>query len=159
MSVRLMTRLTLALLLVTAMIGCSDSTSPDNSDHFTGQFDLTHAEALPLPATVFEGNITSVTPAFHLRIVATSGSIVISPNGHYEQHVQHDTFIDGAFNGHVTHADRGECSRTGGELQCISSYLENVAFTAPIAGRTLTISQDLSGEGRAASYRYTWSSL
>jgi hypothetical protein len=88
MSARLMTRLTLALLLVTALIGCTDSTSPDSSDHFTGQFDLTHAEALPLPATVFEGNITSVTPAFHLRIVATSGSIVISPNGHYEQRVQ-----------------------------------------------------------------------
>jgi hypothetical protein len=159
MSVRLMTRFTLAALLVTAMIGCSDTTSPpDNSDHFTGQFDLTHAESVALPATVFEGNITNVTPAFHLRIVATSGSIVISPNGHYEQHVQHDTFIDGAFNGHVTRADRGECTRTGSELQCSSSFLQSVEFTASIAGRILTISQDLSGEGRAASYRYSWSS-
>ena len=154
-----MTRFALALLLVTAMIGCSDSTSPvDNTDHFSGQFDLTHAEAVPLPATVFEGNINDVTPAFHLRIVATSGSIVISPNGHYEQHVQHDAFIDGAFNGHVTRADRGECSRTGSELHCSSSFLQNVEFIASISGRALTISQDLSGEGRAASYRYAWSS-
>ena len=121
-------------------------------DHFTGQFDLTHAESVALPATVFEGNITTVTPAFHLRIVATSGSIVISPNGHYEQRVQHDTFIDGAFNGHITREDRGECARTGSELQCSSSFLQNVEFTASITGRTLRCSQDLSGEGAPTSY-------
>ena len=159
MPVRTILRLTAALILTSALIGCSDSTSPtDTTDHFSGTFDLTHADAQPVPAAVFDGMISDVTPSFHLRVIATGGSISIDGNGHYEQRVNHDVFVDGALSGHFTRADRGECTRSGNDLHCDSSYLENVAFTASVARKTLTIAQDLSGEGRVSAYRYTWSS-
>ena len=159
MSSRTILRFAAALILTSALIGCSDSTAPaDNSPHFFGRFDLTQAEAQALPAAVFDGMITDVTPAFHLRVLATGGSISIDTNGHYEQRVNHDVMINGAFNGPLTRVDHGECTRSGNEFRCESSYLENVAFTATVDGVRLVIAQDLSGEGRVASYRYTWAS-
>ena len=158
MSARILFRFAAALILTSALIGCSDSTAPsDKGPHFSGRFDLTQADAQPLPAAVFDGIISDVTPAFHLRVLATGGSISIDTNGHYEQHVDHDVMINGAFNGPLTRADRGECTRSGNELHCESNYLENVTFTATVNGQTLDIAQDLSGEGRVAAYRYTWS--
>lgn len=159
MFARTILRFAAALVLTSALIGCSESTAPaDTGPHFSGRFDLTQAEAQPLPAAVFDGIINQVTPAFHLRVLATGGSISIDANGHYEQHVNHDVMINGAFNGPLTRADRGECTRSGNQFHCESNYLENVVFTATVDGQKLDIAQDLSGEGRVATYRYTWAS-
>jgi hypothetical protein len=151
-----------SLLLLGAVLSafaCSDSTSPSaNEDRFTGQFHLAAAGEVALPANVFEGTIElpAPQPSFHLRIVATGGTISIAPSGHYEQHVDHDVYIDGVKNGILVHADRGECTRNGVQLQCESSYLEGVSFTATVSGGALTITQDLTGEGQVATYRYSW---
>ena len=153
LSVRSMIRL--AVITAAAVLsGCSDSTSPNGNDPFTGTFDLTTVEDRALPTTVFEGDIVA-EPSFHLRIVAKAGAITIDPSGHYEQHVEHDAFIDGVRAGGVDRTDRGECVRSGTQLSCESNYLEGIQFTGTFSGTTLTIAQDVAGEGAVVSYRYT----
>ena len=157
MSIRSILRTGAALTLIAVLVACSSTTSPDShQQHFTGQFTLTHAAEQAVPATVFDGMIADVATPFHLRIVAKTGSFALSPSGHYEQHVAHDAIIDGAFNGPLTRVDRGECTRSGMTWHCISNYIENVEFDAVVSGQSLTISQDLAGEGHVVSYRYLW---
>lgn len=151
------------ILLVAALVlsvqACSDSTAPsENQDVFTGQFNLDRADERSLPAIVFSGEIAvpPPDPTFELEIVATGGTISIAPNGHYEQRVDHDVYIDRVKNGGLAHADHGDCVRSGNQLQCESSYLEGVSFTALVSGKTLVIGQDLTGEGHVATYRYSW---
>ena len=126
-SLRSIASLAIIVALTATTFGCSgDSASPvSNQERFAGQFTLTSAEAQPLPATVFDGMIDDVTPPFHLRVVATSGSISIDANGH-------------------------------SLLQCFSNFLQAVVFNGTFEGPTLIIAQDMSGEGRVATYRYTW---
>ena len=155
-STRSVIRFACALAQVAVMVGCSDYTAPTQGDGpLTGQFNLVSADDQALPATVFDGTIVAdPEPPFHLRVVATSGSIVLDANGHYEQRVEHNTMIDGVFNGRVIRVDRGDCTRTVSQLTCVSNFLEGVEFTGTIAGQTITIAQDLTGEGRVAEYRY-----
>ena len=156
MFLRTIFRTATAVVLSAMLSGCSDNQAPVG-DHFTGQFTLTHADQQPLPAPVFDGIIDPApNPTFHLRIVAATGTISIDATGHYQQHLEHDTFIDGAWNGRVIYSDHGDCTRAGAQLLCESNYLESVTFTATISGTTLTIAQDIANEGRVASYRYSF---
>lgn len=159
MSNRTMLRLTALTALLMVLIACDKAASPVESPNLSiGEFALVAAEGVSLPAPVFDGIVVAdPDPSFHLKIVATSGSITIDATGHYEQRVSHDAFIDGALGGRATHVDRGECARSGAQLQCSSSYLQNVEFTAMLGNGILTIQQDLAGEGHAATYRYQWS--
>jgi hypothetical protein len=140
-------------------LGCSTSTSPvdDTTIHTSGTFNLYSANNSTLPAQVFAGLITGqgITP-FNLRVVATTGSFTIDANNHYEQRVDHDAFIDGVLGARNIHSDHGDCTRAGAELHCTSTYLEFVEFTAVFGRNTVTITQDLVGEGHAATYLYTW---
>jgi hypothetical protein len=150
-------RLATLVTLSAALIACEKTSPTETADKSIGQFALVAAENVALPATVFDGIVVAdPDPSFHLRIVATSGSITIDATGHYEQRVSHDAFIDGSLGGRATHVDRGECTRSGAQLQCSSSYLQNVEFTGTLADGILTIQQDLAGEGHAATYRYQW---
>jgi len=159
MTIRLLARLAALLMPIAFVLSCSSSTSADSDNRLTGKFSLVSADEQALPATVFDGIITAdPSPSFHLRIIATSGFFTLNASGHYEQRVEHDTVIDGAFNGRLTRADRGECSRAGTQLQCSSSFIQGVEFTATIAASKITIAQDLSGEGHVATYRYDWTS-
>lgn len=145
------------MLLSATLSACSNDQSPVG-DHFTGQFTLTHADQQPLPAPVFDGIIDPApSPPFHLRVVAATGTITIDANGRYQQHLEHDTFIDGVWNGRVVHSDHGQCTRAAAQLLCESNYLEFVTFTATISGTTLTIAQDIANEGHVAAYRYAFS--
>jgi hypothetical protein len=156
MSIRPTVRIAAALPLVVMLLACDNSTAPNTR---AGQFTLVSAEEAPLPAAVFEGTIDPTPdPSFHLQIIATSGSITIDANGHYEQHVEHNTIVDGTLAGRLIRADRGECTRVGDQLQCTSTYLEGVIFSGTFGDRTLVIPQDLAGEGHIAAYRYQWTS-
>src|SRR5947209_13546319 len=147
-------------LIAALALGCSSSSAPDKQvTHTIGTFTLVSADAQPLPAPVFEGTIvTNEIPPFHLRIVAKVGTFSIDANGHYEHRVQHDAFIDGVIGARPDHSDHGECTRSGAELHCVSTYLEFVEFTATQSDDAITIAQDLVGEGRVATYRYQWTS-
>ena len=49
-------------------------------------------------AVVFEGTILGGTgPDFHLRVVASSGSLVLTEYGRYDHEVDLSAFVDGAF--------------------------------------------------------------
>jgi hypothetical protein len=149
------------LALIAALaLGCSSSSAPNTqAPHTTGTFTLVSADAQPLPALVFDGTIvTSEIPPFHLRILAKAGTFTIDANGHYEHRVLHDAFIDGVIGARPDHSDHGECTRSGAELHCVSTYLEFVEFTATQSEDAITIAQDLIGEGRLATYRYQWTS-
>jgi hypothetical protein len=161
MSIKLISRVAVLLAQTAMLLACSDPSPTGSQDYSVGLFDLTSADAHPLPATVFDGTITAdPQPPFQLRVIATSGSISVDASGHYIQRVEHDALVNGVLSARVTRSDHGECTRSGTQLQCISSFLQGVEFTGTFLGQTLTISQDLSnaGEGRAAAYRYTWSS-
>jgi len=147
-----------ALIQLAMLFACADYTAPNKiEDHSIGQFSLVSADEQALPATVFDGIITAdPAPSFHLRVIATSGTFSIDASGHYTQHVEHDTVIDGVRNGRVIRGDHGDCTRTAAELRCVSSFLEGIEFTGVITGATIAIAQDLSGEGHLATYRYTW---
>jgi hypothetical protein len=151
----------LALSLVAGVsVACSSTSAPDKSaPHTTGVFTLVSANGEALPAAVFEGTIvTDEIPPYHLRVLATSGSITIDANGHYEHRVNHDAMIDGVLGGRPNHTDRGSCTRSGEELHCVSEYLQAVEFTASLSGDVITIAQDLVREGHVATYRYQWTS-
>jgi hypothetical protein len=149
-----------ATLLVAAAIGCSSTSAPaNNTPQTTGVFNLVLAESQSLPAAVFEGTIvTEDAPAFHLRVLATSGSFSIDGSGHYEHRVNQDVFIDGALSGRPRYSDHGECTRNGAQLQCTSTYLEGVELAATLGNNRVTIAQDLVGEGKTATYVYQWTS-
>jgi len=151
---------TIILLLAALLGGCSSTSAPDKAaPHTTGVFTLVSADGQPVPAPVFEGTIvTDQIPPFHLRVLAKAGSFSLDANGHYEHRVQHDAFIDGVIGARPDHSDRGECTRSGDQLHCVSTYLEFVEFTATLTDDTITIAQDLVGEGRVATYRYQWTS-
>ena len=159
MSNRTILRLTTLAALLTVLFGCDKASSPvESPDKSIGEFALVAAEGTSLPAAVFDGIVVAdPDPSFHLKVVATSGSITIDATGHYEQRVSHDAYIDGTLGSRATHVDRGECTRAGAQLQCSSSYLQNVAFIATLTDGVLIIQQDLAGEGHAATYRYQWS--
>ena len=154
---RTMLRVTTLAALLLVLIACDKASPVESPDKSIGEFALVAAEGASLPAPVFDGIVVAdPDPSFHLEIVATSGFMTIDASGHYEQRVSHDAFIDGALGGRATHVDRGECTRSGTQLQCSSSYLQNVEYTATLANGILTIQQDLAGEGHAATYRYQW---
>lgn len=157
MTIRTALSLTTLIALSIALIGCDKPSPAETHDKSIGQFELVAADNAALPAPVFDGIvIADPAPSFHLRVEATSGSITIDATGHYEQRVNQDAFIDGTLGGHRTHVDRGECTRSGGQLQCSSNYLENLEFSATLVDGVLTIQQDLAGEGHIATYRYQW---
>lgn len=155
-----MNRTILLALIAIITSGCSSTSSPDKSvSRDTGVFTLVSADAQTLPANVFDGTIvTGEIPPFHLQVLAKSGTFTIDANGHYEHRVQHDAVIDGVVSGRPDHSDHGDCTRSANQLHCVSTYLEFVEFTATVSDGTISIAQDLIGEGRVATYRYQWSS-
>ena len=121
-----------------------------------GRFALRTAQNQALPATVFDGRIVDSTTSFQLRATATGGSFSVNAAGRYDQRLTHDVFVDGVIAAHLRYADRGFCTRVVNQLRCESNSLQGVAFTAIIAGQTLTITQDILNEGVAASYKFSW---
>jgi len=139
--------------LAAALLGCSGTTSPNPAGN--RQFKLVTADEHALPSIVFDGTIAADTAApFHLRVTATSGTMSIDSLGHYEQRVMHDVELNGAPSGSLRRADRGECTTVGDALQCVSNYIEGIEFAGTLAHDTVTIVQDLVGEGRPVTYRY-----
>jgi hypothetical protein len=136
--------------------GCAEPVTPvETPDRPVGVFDLKEAEGKALPATVFEGIFLDENDNFYtLSYVAKSGYLSIDADGNYEHRVFHDVRVDGKLTTDGRWVDRGRCTTVGSDVSCVSSYNENVAFSATFSGNSLQLSQDLTGEGFPARYRY-----
>jgi hypothetical protein len=160
MSSRILLRQAVALATIVTLTACAETTAPGTPTTPgpttpVGVFTLTAAAGQALPAQVFHGIFLGENDAFYtLRYVAKSGYISIAADGRYEHRVAHDVTVDGIPTTDGNWVDRGSCSVAGQKLDCISNLNENVRFTATASGTGIEITQDLTGEGYPAAYKY-----
>ena len=148
---RVGTRRLVWLLVVAAACG-DDPVSPAGP---AGQYTLTHAAGQPVPAVVFEGTVPGGTePDFHLRVVASSGSLVLTDDGRYDHEVDLSAFVDGAPQPATHWSDHGLYTVDGDSLHFDSDFIEKVRFSGSFAGGQVEVEQDLPGEGEPVPYRF-----
>jgi hypothetical protein len=120
-----------------------------------GRYELRAAGGAPLPASVFDGLVLVGEDTFvHLVITATDGHLALDGTGGYEHRVSQEVHVDGQPAPSLDWVDRGTCARTGGTLHCLSALVANRSFIVTLDGETLELTQDLTGEGVAVTYRY-----
>lgn len=149
-------RILLALILLAAVVSCSDTAGPGEPAAGTpaGIHVLETANAAPLPAVVFDGHVSDQEGGFHLRVVAIEGVLELKANGRYEHTMRHHVYIDGVLSAQPRWTDRGPWVAGATSVSFASDYIEDVAFTGTRGPDRLDISQDHVGEGVPAQYRY-----
>ena len=149
-------RLSVVAAIALAGAGCAESVvGVEKPDQPVGTFALTEAAGKALPSKVFEGILLDENDNFYtMTYEAKSGYLSIDSEGNYEHRVFHDVRIDGQLTTDGRWVDRGKCTITANAVDCISNLLENVTFKATFSGGALEMTQDFTGEGFAASYRY-----
>lgn len=145
----------LALLALSAFsLGCSDD--PNGPSGIEGTYALTRIADRAMPTAVFDGTYYDDDGDPHdMLIRATAGHLTLTHGGtRYVHRVDLISWVDDSPSIVSDIDDHGYCERAGAVLVCESNYLENVAFTAQVAGNDLTIVQDLSGEAEPLPYLY-----
>ena len=138
------------------LAGCSDATS---SSPGTTPPPLTGSYVLQAPVTVFEGMVEDPEGDFHLRVLATGGSLVLAQDSTYEHEVRFESYVDGSLSGRPRWADRGQWRARGDTLHFDSDYIGGLAYRGVSRDRSVTVLQDLVGEGTTAEYPFRQASL
>lgn len=143
------------MLAAIVMIGgCADG-SPAGVEDAAGTYVLAAAGGKPLPAVVFDGHVDDEDGGFQFRAEAVAGTLALTADGRYTHTASHSRRYDGVGDQPLNRQDHGTWTRTGNTLVLTSTYLQGMAYTATLSGRTLSFSHDYLGEGIAATYRYT----
>jgi hypothetical protein len=120
-----------------------------------GRFELRSAGGSAIPATVFDGVVLVGDDQFvHLEITVTGGAIELYATGGYEQRVTQEVRVDGQPAPSLDWVDHGTCVILVAKLDCMSTRVQNRAFTATLVDGALEIPQDLNGEGVTVVFRY-----
>lgn len=120
-----------------------------------GRFALRAAGGKAIPATVFDGVVLVDDDQFvHLEITVTGGAIELDATGGYEQRVTQEVRVDGQPAPSLDWVDHGTCVMLVAKLDCMSTRVQNRAFTATLVDGALEIPQDLNGEGVTVVFRY-----
>jgi hypothetical protein len=134
---------------------CGDE--PFTPSTLAGQYTLAQAGGQPLPGAVFDGIIhdsSGTIPDFHLRIVASSGSLTLTADGRYQHAVDLVATIDGAPHSMPRWRDHGQFTLQGDSVHFDSEFLQGVQFAGAAKAGRLEVEQDLPGEGRLARYAF-----
>jgi hypothetical protein len=144
----------LAVMLLVA--GCNDATDSSPGDTPPG---LTGSYVLQAPVTVFEGVVQSPEGDFHLRVLATGGSLLLARDSSYEHEVRFESYIDGQLSARPRWVDRGQWRARGDTVDFDSDYIEGLVFRGVTNEGAVTVEQDLVGEGTKAGYPFRQASL
>jgi hypothetical protein len=141
------------------MAACSDG--PVAPSGPAGQYALALAGGHSLPGTVFDGMITDptgVAPSFHLQFVATSGSLTLTADGHYQHALDFSATIDGAPQPATLWRDHGQYTLRGDSVAFVSDFHENVQFAGSLAAGRLDVEDSvvvrLVGEGPPTRFAF-----
>ena len=143
-----------ALAALLALSACSDVPVEAEPQTAPGRYTLSGAAGQPVPAVVFDDTIRDDSGDFHLRIVATSGTLVLTETGGYEQRLEQTPYIDGQPQPRLRRTDRGAYTVSGDSLHFESSFIQNVRFTAVYRNGEVRVEQDAAETGAATVYRY-----
>jgi hypothetical protein len=141
----------LALMLLLA--GCSDATENSNGSPGGPPPGLSGSYELQAPLTVFDDTVAGESP-FHLRVLATGGSLVLAEDSTYQHQLRFESWIDGTLSGRSRWTDRGQWRARGDTLHFDSEYIGGLVFRGIGGDRSVTVVQDLVGEGTTAEYPF-----
>lgn len=131
---------------------CADGALELNA--LLGTYALETAAGQTLPAVVLDTIIPDPARDLQVKVVVTGGSLDVNPDGTYEHRVERQLLVFDEPQPITAWVDHGTFAASEVSLRFVSTFIQNVTFTAfPTNGR-LTIEQDLSGEGQTAVYVY-----
>ncbi len=131
---------------------CADGALELNA--LLGTYALETAAGQTLPAVVLDTIIPDPARDLQVKVVVTGGSLDVNPDGTYEHRVERQLLVFDEPQPITAWVDHGTFATSEVGLRFVSTFIQNVTFTAfPTNGR-LTIEQDLSGEGQTAVYVY-----
>ena len=126
------------------LVGCMEHESPPLPILPDGVYLAQSAGGNPLPALVLEVHDSASNKP--IRVYLLSDSLVIQ-GGTYIQRAHLESRLDDQLIGRLAWSDHGRFTISGSRADFESEYIQNVSFHAEVGFPTLSISQDLTGEG------------
>ena len=144
--------LTIALAGVVTLACAGES--PTEAPLHTGTYILHSAAGQQAPAVIH--SLIDETSGELIELVVLGDTLELKPDGTYIQRAQMEVRIHGQRAGRSRWTDRGFYALEGSAVHFDSDYLQHVAFSGELAsGPTLTVTQNLAGEGDEDVYVLT----
>jgi hypothetical protein len=133
-----------------AAVACAGD-SPTAAPLHTGTYILHSAAGQQAPAVIH--SLIDETSGQPIEVVVLGDTLELKPDGTYIQRAQIEVRIGGQRAGRSRWTDRGFYSLEGSAVHFDSDYMQHVAFSGELAaGPTLTVTQNLAGEGDDDAY-------
>jgi len=137
----------LAVLAITVatVTACGGDTPTSTSPH-VGIYVLESAAGQPAPAVIH--SLVDEATGKPIEVVVLGDTLELKSDGTYVQRAQLQVRLGGQVAGRSRWTDRGFYALEGSAVHFDSDYIQNVAFSGALTGGpTLTITQNLAGEG------------
>ena len=139
-----------AALACVVALACSGD-SPTEAPSHVGTYLLQSAAGQSAPAVIH--SLMDEDTGKPIQVLVLGDTIELKSDGTYIQRAQLQVRLGGLVAGHSRWTDRGFYSLEGSTVHFDSDYIQNVAFSGALsAGHTLTVTQNLAGEGEDDEY-------
>ena len=136
--------LTIALAGVVTLACAGDS--PTEAPLHTGTYIMHSAAGQQSPAVIHY--LIDETSGQPIEVLVLGDTLELKSDGTYIQRAQLEVRLGGQRAGRQRWTDRGFYALEGSAVHFDSDYIQNVAFSGTLsAGPTLTVTQNLAGEG------------
>lgn len=140
-----------AVLVAALLSGCGEGTGTSPGGPTPG---VPGTYLLQAPLPVFDDLVPDPEGDFHLRVVATGGSLVLMTDSRYQHEVHLEAYVDGQLSGRQGWVDRGDWRAAGDTLHFESGFIGNLVFRGVREDHAVKLVQDLVGEGITAEYPF-----
>jgi hypothetical protein len=137
--------LSAALASALTLAACGGDSPTEASSH-VGLYIMQSAAGQLAPAVIH--SLVDDQTGKPIEVFVVGDTLELKDDGTYVQRAQLEARIGGQVAGRSRWTDRGFYSKEGSAVHFDSDYLQNVAFSGALsAGPTLTVTQNLAGEG------------
>ena len=138
------------LAIAVATVACGSDAPTSTSPH-VGIYVLESAAGQPAPAVIH--SLIDEATGKPLELFVLGDTLELKSDGTYVQRAQLQVRLGGQVAGRSRWTDRGFYALEGSAVHFDSDYTQNVAFSGALTGGpTLTVTQNLAGEGTDVVY-------
>ena len=136
----------MAALLSAAFVAACAGDSPTEASGHVGLYIMQTAADQPAPAVIH--SLVDEQTGKPIEVFVVGDTLELKDDGTYIQRAQLEVRLGGQVAGRSRWTDRGFYALEGSAVHFDSDYIQNVAFSGALTGGpTLTITQNLAGEG------------
>jgi hypothetical protein len=145
-------RLVATLSLLASAFACSDPAAPASppAPSILGVYALRTAAGAEPPALI--QHIIEAESGMRMQVYVMSDTLELDVGGHYQQRALIEVRSGSTLVGRSRWFDRGRYSSQHGVMRFESDYLQNVAFDGVLGAGSVSLVQDLVGEGTTVVY-------